>query len=94
MYILSVGLPASSAMCLKSGMPFDAAPALHTAIDTPRIAFAPSFDLDQPHSFFEPSSSITILSSIAFCSIGFMPASAGPMIELTLSTAFETPLPM
>ena len=66
MVILSVALPASSAMCLYSGISLDAAPALQTAIDTPRIALAPSLDLDQPQSFLEPSSSCTILSSMAF----------------------------
>ena len=80
MVILSVALPASSAMCLYSGISLDAAPALQTAIDTPRIALAPSLDLDQPHSFLLPSSSCTILSSICCCSAGLMPTSAGPMI--------------
>ena len=92
-YILSVGLPASSAMCLYSGMPLAEAPALHTAMDTPRMALAPSLDLDQPHSFLLPSSSCTILSSICCCSAGLMPTSAGPMIVFTLVTAFETPAP-
>ena len=68
--------------------------ALQTAIETARMALAPSLDLDQPHSFFEPSSSCTILSSIDFWSDGAMPTSAGPMIVLTFSTAFDTPLPM
>lgn len=36
-------LPASLAMCLYSGTPECAAPALQTANDTPRMAFAPSF---------------------------------------------------
>eukprot|EP00962_Isochrysis_galbana_P030115 scaffold9731_cov113-Isochrysis_galbana.AAC.6 len=94
MYILSTGLPDRLAMCLYSGMPFAPAPALHTAIETARMALAPSLALDQPHSFFEPSSSRTILSSIAFWSIGDMPSSAGEMMLFTLSTAFCTPLPM
>ena len=36
-------------------MPFAAAPARQTAIDTARMAFAPTLDLLQPHSFLEPS---------------------------------------
>merc|ERR1719161_1466246 len=47
MYILSVGLSARFAMCLYSGTPLAAAPALHTAIDTARMALAPSLDFDQ-----------------------------------------------
>ncbi len=35
--------PAKSAMCLQSETDFSAAPALHTAMETPKIAFAPSF---------------------------------------------------
>lgn len=87
MYILPVGLPASSAMCLYSGLPLAAAPALQTAIETPRMALAPSLALDQPHSFLEPSSSWTILSSMTCCSLGSMPTRAGPMMEFTFSTA-------
>ena len=94
MHIWSVGLPASCAICLYSGVFFAPAPALHTAIETARIALAPSLDFDQPHSFLLPSSSCTIFSSIAFCSDGAMPTSAGPMMVLTFSTALETPLPM
>ena len=67
--------------------------ALQTAIETARMALAPSLDLDQPHSFLLPSSSCTILSSICCCSAGLMPTSAGPMIVFTLVTAFETPAP-
>ena len=67
--------------------------ALQTAIETARMALAPSLDLDQPHSFFEPSSSCTIFSSIAFWSAGLRPTSAGPMIVLTLATALVTPAP-
>lgn len=40
--LTSLVLPAKSAMCLYSGTPFSAAPALATASDTARIAFAPS----------------------------------------------------
>ena len=69
------------------------APALQAAIETARMALAPSLDFDQPHSFLLPSSSCTILSSICCCSAGLMPTSAGPMIVFTLVTAFETPAP-
>ena len=34
--------PAKSAICLYNGTPRSAAPALHTAIEMPRIAFAPN----------------------------------------------------
>ena len=50
MHIWSVGLPASCAICLYSGVFFAPAPALHTAIETARIALAPSLDLTSPHS--------------------------------------------
>ena len=32
-------------------------PALHAAMETARMALAPSLDLDQPHSFLLPSRS-------------------------------------
>lgn len=35
-------LPARSAMCRYRGTSFSAAPALHTASETPRIALAPN----------------------------------------------------
>ena len=75
-------------MCLYRGTPFSAAPALETAMDTARIALAPSLPL-----FFVPSSSI-MRSSIAFWSVGSLPTSAGAMMVLTFSTAFVTPLPI
>lgn len=40
---MTSAFPARSAMWRKSGTPFSAAPALHTARDTPRMAFAPNF---------------------------------------------------
>ena len=91
MHIRSVGLPASCAICLYSGVFFAPAPALHTAIETARIALAPSLDFDQPHSFLLPSSSCTIFSSIAFWSVGLKPMSCGAMISFTFLTADVTP---
>mmetsp|Transcript_11301 Transcript_11301/g.41904 ORF Transcript_11301/g.41904 Transcript_11301/m.41904 type:complete len:304 (+) Transcript_11301:750-1661(+) len=84
----SFPFPARSAMCLYRGTPFSAAPALETAIDTAKIAFAPSLPL-----FLVPSSSI-IRSSMVFCSVGSLPISAGPRMVLMFSTAFVTPLPI
>jgi hypothetical protein len=70
------------------------APARHAASETPRIALAPSLALHQPNSLVVPSSSsIMNLSSFSW-SVGSMPSTLGPMIELTLSTAFITPLPI
>src|SRR5437867_4097130 len=57
------------------------------AIETPRIAFAPSLAL-----FFVPSIEIMSWSS-RDCSVASWPTSAGAMILFTLSTAFRTPLP-
>ena len=63
------------------------APALQAAIDTPKIAFAPSLDL-----FSVPSSSINILS-IVFCSLTSIPlivSLISVFIKLTdLRTPFE-----
>lgn len=39
---MTSGLPARSAICLYRGIDFSAAPALHTARDTPRMALAPN----------------------------------------------------
>lgn len=39
---MTSALPAKSAMWRYRGTPFSAAPALHTARDTPRMAFAPN----------------------------------------------------
>mmetsp|Transcript_32190 Transcript_32190/g.96113 ORF Transcript_32190/g.96113 Transcript_32190/m.96113 type:complete len:311 (-) Transcript_32190:46-978(-) len=80
-------LPAKSAMCLYSGMSFSAAPALHTAIDTAKIALAPNLPL-----LGVPSSS-RILASIAAWSVGSMPARAGARMSLMLLTALYTLLP-
>ena len=84
----SFELPASSAMCLYSGTPFSAAPALHTAMDTASTAFAPSLPL-----FLVPSSS-TIISSSLVCSRGSCPSSAGAISSLMFFTAPNTLLPM
>mmetsp|Transcript_27075 Transcript_27075/g.65322 ORF Transcript_27075/g.65322 Transcript_27075/m.65322 type:complete len:213 (-) Transcript_27075:181-819(-) len=92
-YISSVELPARSAMCLYRGVFFAAAPALHTAIETARMAFAPTFFLHHPHSFCVPSISSTIFLSITDCLVQSMPMSAGPMMVLMFSTAVFTPLP-
>ena len=87
-------LPARSAMWRYSATPLAPAPALHTAMETARMAFAPSLDLHQPQSFWVPSSSWTMRSSRAFCAVGSLPSSAGPMTVLMFATAFLTPLPM
>ena len=79
--------PASAAMCLYNGMPFASAAALQAAIDTPRIAFAPSLDL-----LGVPSSSHILLSS-ASCSNTDMPFKASFSVVFTDSTALVTPLP-
>merc|ERR1719258_829041 len=62
---LSVGFPASSARYLYRGMDLEAAPARAIAMDTARMALAPSFALLHPHSFCEPSSVSTIILSIS-----------------------------
>mmetsp|Transcript_33191 Transcript_33191/g.99991 ORF Transcript_33191/g.99991 Transcript_33191/m.99991 type:complete len:436 (+) Transcript_33191:828-2135(+) len=90
---LSVGLPASFAMYWYNGISLAAAPARHTAMETARMALAPSFALDQPHSFLEPSSSSTMTLSIFVCWVTSMPMSLGAMMSLTFATAFSTPLP-
>src|SRR3989338_2752838 len=63
------------------------APALQAAIETPRIAFAPSLDL-----FSVPSSSIKALS-ISLCFLQSKPIIFFDIILLTLFAAFRTPLP-
>lgn len=55
--------PAMSAMYFHSGLSCCSAPALHRAIDTARIEFAPSLPFVYPHSLSEPSSSFTIIMS-------------------------------
>mmetsp|Transcript_25430 Transcript_25430/g.40664 ORF Transcript_25430/g.40664 Transcript_25430/m.40664 type:complete len:389 (-) Transcript_25430:289-1455(-) len=84
----SLALPASSEMCLYRGTSFSAAPALETAMETARMALAPSLPL-----FLVPSSS-SMRSSIVFCSVGSLPISAGAMMVLMFSTALSTPLPI
>ena len=64
-----------------------AAPARKTAMDTPKMALAPNFDL-----FFVPSS-WRIKSSISFCWTASFPLSLGAIILLTFLTAFDTPRP-
>merc|ERR1719156_28665 len=49
------------------GICIEAAPAWQTAIETARIAFAPSLDLDHPHIFWVPSRVSTIILSISNC---------------------------
>uniref|UniRef100_A0A6B0V4U5 Uncharacterized protein n=1 Tax=Ixodes ricinus TaxID=34613 RepID=A0A6B0V4U5_IXORI len=82
-------LPARSAMCRYTGTPFWAAPARHTARDTPRMALAPRLPL-----FSVPSSSI-MNSSIWNCSrtSKFLAMSCGAITLFTLSTALKTLLP-
>ncbi len=63
-----------------------AAAAFATAIETPRIAFAPSLAL-----FAVPSRSI-MSWSMASWSRGSRPISSGAILVLTFSTALETPL--
>mmetsp|Transcript_43805 Transcript_43805/g.69328 ORF Transcript_43805/g.69328 Transcript_43805/m.69328 type:complete len:205 (-) Transcript_43805:1323-1937(-) len=90
---LSIGFPASLAMYWYRGISLAAAPARQTAMETARIAFAPSLDFEKPHSFLLPSSSLTIASSMPFWSLTSMPISLGAMRVLTLSTALRTPFP-
>lgn len=51
-------LPARSAMWRYRGTPFSTAPALHTARDTPRMAFAPNLAATEGHSCFPLSTFI------------------------------------
>ena len=64
-----------------------AAAARAAAIETPRMALAPSFDL-----FGVPSASRSTLSTSAWSSAS-MPMMDGPSVWLTFSTALTTPLP-
>merc|ERR1719336_574106 len=91
---LSVGFPASLAMYWYNGIFFEAAPARQTAIDTARMALAPSFDLDQPHSFCVPSRTSTICLSTPAWSVQSLPTSAGPMTSFTFFTAVMQPFPL
>ena len=65
-----------------------AAAAFATAIETPRIAFAPSLAL-----FGVPSSSIMALSTATW-SRAFIPIISSPITEFTFSTAVSTPFPL
>merc|ERR1719326_1923859 len=68
------------------GICIEAAPARQTAIDTARMAFAPSLDLDQPHMFWVPSKVSTIILSISIWLVTIIPLRAGAMISLTFLT--------
>ncbi len=70
-----------------SGTRAAAAAALATAMETPRMALAPSLPL-----LGVPSSSI-ITWSISACRDGSIPTRAGAMMVFTLPTAFRTPFP-
>ena len=65
-----------------------AAPALETARETPRMAFAPRLAL------FDVSSISFIRLSMAVWSVGSMPRILGAILSFTLATAPRTPLPM
>ncbi|KAF8268445.1 hypothetical protein EI94DRAFT_1177472 [Lactarius quietus] len=68
--------PASSARCWYRGTPFSAAAASATAIETPRMALAPSLPL------LGVPSSLIKKSSISFCCVTLRPdpISAGAMV--------------
>ena len=89
MFIIGVGstLPFTPPRYWKSGRPTDSAAALATAIDTPRIAFAPSLPL-----FGVPSSSMRVLSRPTWSKASH-PRIFSAMISFTFSTAFRVPLP-
>ena len=70
-----------------SGSPTSSAAALATAIETARVAFAPSRIL-----FSVPSSSIRLWSRNA-CSLASSPITASAISVLMFSIAFCTPLP-
>ena len=72
---------------LYSGISSEIAAALAQAIDTARIALAPSFDLS-----FVPSASIIALST-AYVSDASIPSSTSLITVFIFSTAFETPFP-
>jgi hypothetical protein len=74
----------------KSRLTAEAAPALAQAILTPKIALAPNFFFP-----FVPSSS-HIKASISFSCVStsnFLEIRAGAMDDVTLRTAWLTPLP-
>ena len=88
-FIIGVGstLPFIPPRYWKSGSPRDSAAALAAAIDTPSIAFAPSFPL-----FGVPSSSIRKLSSPVWSNTS-QPITSSAIISFTFSTALRVPLP-
>ncbi len=73
---------------LNNDKPNSSAAAFATASDTPKIAFAPSFDL-----LGVPSKSIIVLST-RFCSKTDIPKISSAITVFTLSTALVTPLPI
>ena len=88
-FIIGTGMT-NSALSDKysySGTFSDLAAALQTAIDTPKMALAPSLLL-----FSVPSSSI-ILLSIADWSLASIPDNSDAISLFTFSTAVRTPLP-
>mmetsp|Transcript_26674 Transcript_26674/g.79582 ORF Transcript_26674/g.79582 Transcript_26674/m.79582 type:complete len:205 (-) Transcript_26674:11-625(-) len=88
----SLSLPASLAKYWYRGMPSHSAPALAAAIEMPRIALAPNFDLLRKPSPTVPVSISHILSSIAFWSRQHMPTIAWSSL-LMWPTALVQPLP-
>ena len=89
MFIMGTGstLALAPPRYLYKGSIEAAAAALATAMETPRIAFAPSFFL-----LSVPSSSIIVLSMSTW-SVASMPRSSLPIFSRTFLTAFCTPLP-
>lgn len=87
-----------------TGNPRWTAPALQTAKETPKMAFAPRVAKNKSlkihsskmllHLFSVPSNSIIKLS-MAFCSVTWNPlaTNAGPSFSLMLLTAVKTPFP-
>ena len=89
----AAGRPASVARYACSGSLAACAPARLSAMDTARMALAPSFAFVHPFSVCEPSSFCTIRSSAARCASTSWPTSAGASTLLMLTTACVTPLP-
>ena len=89
MFIIGVGriLPFTPPRYWKSGRPTESAAALATAMETPRIAFAPSLPL-----LGVPSRSIRYWSRPTWSNASH-PMISSAMISLTFSTAFRVPLP-
>ena len=89
MFLIAASSPANCAICSYNGNFNSAAPALQTAIETPKIALAPNLLLlPVPSSFFKKSST-------CFCFVTEISLliNSGPKISLTFSTACKTPLP-